>query len=409
MAMRVWLINPYGPIPCEGWRDYRFTMIGKILAREGCLVTWWTSNFSHHFKRMRSTGWQDVPVCDGFQIRLVPTTPYRTNISVGRLRCEANFARNMLSKACECEVPDLLIAVDPPQIIGWLGTNLKTRFGVPLVLDVMDMWPELFQLAFPTLLKPLAQFFLFPFYALRRRNLTRADAVTALCETYMDVALREAPVLRKRLNAIIFNGIDISDFSQPISTITLPMAKLPGEIWAIYAGTLGNNYDVDTVLHAGLAMRGSKIWLLLAGDGPRRADVERFIKTYPSANLKYLGKLAHQDLIQLYQACDVGLCPYAPGSNVAMPDKAYDYMAAGLPLVSSLRGELERFLRRRGAGVQYQAGDAASLSDALRQLACDQQGRSAMAGCSRECAPEFDEERQYRKFVHLVGALEGTK
>jgi glycosyltransferase involved in cell wall biosynthesis len=304
------------------------------------------------------------------------------------------------------KAPDLLIAVDPPQTIGWLATKLKKQFGVPLVLDVMDMWPELFHLAFPAPLRILARAVLFPLYVLRRRNLSRADGVTALCQAYMDLALREAPVLRKGPSAVVFNGIDVADFSPAPTLAGAPhLSKPADEFWAIYAGTLGVNYDVDTVLNAGLALAGSRIRLLLVGDGPRRADVVRFIETHPSANLRYLGKLDHKDLIQLYRVCDIGLCPYGPESNVAMPDKAYDYMAAGLPMVNSVRGELAEVLHRADAGLSYEAGNALSLSDALLHFAADDSERLRMARHSRSLAAEFDSRRQYPMLVKLVETL----
>ena len=100
-----------------------------------------------------------------------------------------------------------------------------------------------------------------------------------------------------------------------------------------------------------LEKRDLSIRLWIAGDGPLRMDVTAFIQANHPAQLVYLGKLKPQELAQFYTSCDIGICAYAPGSNVAMPDKAYDYMAAGLPIVNSLRGELENFLRERQMGT----------------------------------------------------------
>ena len=77
--MTIWLLNPYGPIPGEGWREYRYTMIGEALAANGHTVVWWAANFSHHFKRFRSPSWQDRHVSPGFAIRLVPTSVVSRN------------------------------------------------------------------------------------------------------------------------------------------------------------------------------------------------------------------------------------------------------------------------------------------------------------------------------------------
>ena len=89
--MRIWLINPYGPIPSEAWRTYCFPLIAEVLSAEGHEVTWWTSNFAHHFKKFRSDDWLDVEAWDNFRIRLVPTTGYRKNIGVGRAVRDAVF------------------------------------------------------------------------------------------------------------------------------------------------------------------------------------------------------------------------------------------------------------------------------------------------------------------------------
>ena len=53
----------------------------------------------------------------------------------------------------------------------------------------------------------------------------------------------------------------------------------------------------------------------------------------------YLGKLKPESLSYLYNKSDVGLSIYTEISNVEMPDKFYDYTAAGLPVINSLKKE----------------------------------------------------------------------
>ena len=90
----IWLVNPYGPIEGENWREYSFNQFGKYLSQKGFKVIWWTANFSHHFKKYRSESWNDVKVNDNFVIRLVPTNSYKKNISVGRFRKDYVFGKN---------------------------------------------------------------------------------------------------------------------------------------------------------------------------------------------------------------------------------------------------------------------------------------------------------------------------
>jgi glycosyltransferase involved in cell wall biosynthesis len=85
-----------------------------------------------------------------------------------------------------------------------------------------------------------------------------------------------------------------------------------------------------------------------------------------------------------------------------MPDKVYDYLAAGLPIISSLKGELEDFLTRRDIGIQYTAGEPGGLAAALKSLASDEARRLQMAKKSYDAALEFDAHVQYRKFADLI-------
>ncbi len=317
--MNIWLLNPYGPIPGEGWRDYRFTLSGRELARRGHTVTWWTANFSHHFKRYRFEGWQDVNAAPGFTIRLVPTTSYTQNISLARVRFEVNYAWHIHQRANGLDGPDCIIGTDPSQIVGFLSVRLARRFHVPLILDLFDLWPELFVLAFPPALRALAPLVLAPLAWLRRHNLRRANAVTALCNTYLEMARRVAPNQHADTTLTIFNGIDVAAFRALLpdvggaAALAAEMGKRAGEVWAIYAGSLGNNYDIMTLLEAAvdLAGRQSGIKILIAGDGPLRPRVLEFIDNHKSSTLTYLGTLDHVDLIKLYGICDIGICAYA--------------------------------------------------------------------------------------------------
>jgi glycosyltransferase involved in cell wall biosynthesis len=408
--MDIWLINPYGPVPSEGWRDYRFVLIGKELARAGHNVTWWTANFSHHFKRFRSSSWMEIPIVPGFRIQLVPTVGYKRNISVGRLRFHSRFCRNLWARARSEEAPDVVLGVDPPQPVGTLSVRLAHHHGAKLIIDVMDQWPELFSLALPRALRPLAPLIFTPMYRARRRNLGAADAITALAETYLQHALNVAATARNKPHMTVFNGINIDEFrdaaSRPVQMPRLPL-KTESGIWAIYAGTLGENYDVDGVMSAALALRelNSPVTILVAGSGPRREDLIAHIKENKLRNLFFLGKLDHDVLIRLYGSADIGISPYSAHSNVAMPDKAYDYMAAGLPIVNSLQGELAAFLSRTGVGLQYRAGDGRDLAEKLDRLARDVELRRQMAQRSWADAMEFDAHVQYNKFARLIDIL----
>lgn len=415
--MNVWLVDPYCSIPSEGWRASRYTMIAEALVKEGHCVTWWAASFSHQFKRFRSSDWSRISVSPGFCIQLVPTPAYAKHISLTRLRFEIIFALRLYRHATKAPPPDCIITREPSQIASGAAVRLAKRFKVPLVIDVFDLWPEFFTLTLPHWGRFLAPGLFSPLYRLRRHSLRQADAVVAVCNTYLDMAYREAPELRLCPSAVVFIGADIlalrrmSKSASEIQILATHISKAIGDVWAIYAGTLGNQYDIDTILRAAnqLKSQAPKIKILIAGDGPARQHVSGSIMEHQLTNVAYLGVLSPEDLWAYYQLCDIGLCPYKEGSTVAMPTKVYDYLAAGLPIVNSLEGEMAQFVRDQQVGLQYVSGDAQSLADALKKLTDETNLRHLLAQNSWEAAMQFDREIQYTKLLDVVDRVSGLR
>jgi glycosyltransferase involved in cell wall biosynthesis len=411
-ALRIWLLNPYGPIPGEGWREYRFSLIARALARRGHEVTWWTASFAHHFKTQRTTDWQDVEIEPGYRVRLVPTPAYRRNIGVARIAFEMAFARRVDARSSDGPPPDLIVSVEPPQVVSSVARHLADRFGARLHIDILDLWPELFETVVPAALRGSARLVFWPLRRLRARNLRSAALITAACDTYAGVARQALGADAQGRVQTIYIGVDAREPATNgdgvLRRADAPRAlALPNrELLAIYAGSLGSHYDIQTLVAAARLLRdaGDAIRIVVAGNGPLRPLVERAIESGLDA-LHYLGTVHSGDLWSVYRACHVGLCTYGPGSTVAFPVKAYDYLAAGLPILSSLQGELATLLREHGAGVGYSAGSPQSLADALRGLAADDLRLRAMARAARALGQTFDARAQYDRLADLVESV----
>jgi glycosyltransferase involved in cell wall biosynthesis len=404
----IWLINPYGPIPGEGWRDYSFTMMAGALTAEGHEVVWWTSSFSHHFKKHRSSGWEDRPINERFTIRLVPTPGYKKNIGLGRIVRDWVFSYRTYKKGKALEKPICIIYYESPLSLGYAGLKLAQYHDCPVIYHQMDLWPELIEQAFPRWARPLAKLAFFPVYRSRKYVYSKLDAAVALARHYLDVMLQAAPALKGRPNAVIYNGVDVKQFRAMMLESSGHESWIPekssDEYWAVFAGSLGPSYDIDTLLKAAEELGGLelKLSIIIAGDGPLRPLVELFLLKHPKARVKYLGKLDPTRLGALYKRCDIGLCAYSSRSNVEMPDKLYDYTAAGLPIINSLTGEARDVILDRKIGLQYLPGDPDSLLNALRIMTNDGCLRMEMAANSFKIGGEFDQHVQYMKICDIL-------
>lgn len=406
--LRVWLINPYGPLPKEGWREYSFITFGKTLAAAGHEVTWWTSGFSHHFKRHRADDWSDEQICPNFSVRLVPGPGYRRNIGFGRMWRDAVFARRTYERGKRSPAPDIILYAENPLTMGFAGYELARHHGCPVVYDQMDLWPELIVKSAPKSLRGLAHALFAPVYARRRRVFRNIDGAIALAEPYLDSILREIDPGMIPPNMIIYNGIDVNAFrcamQKPL--VEVLAAKMTGEgIKAVFAGSLGPSYDILNLIAVArrLHAEGSTVRIVIAGDGPLRPHVEAAARDL--ANLTYLGVVPPTQLPAVYAAADIGLSCYTAESNVEMPDKFYDYSAAGLAIVNSLGGEVARHIQQASAGLQYQAGDADSLYAALTALVADPAKLESAKAASHQCGGRFDSVAQHKGLAAFLESL----
>lgn len=406
----IWLINPYGTLPSESWRAYCFAIIGKKLSDAGFDVVWWTSSFSHHFKTQRCHDWCDIVVQERFTVRLVPTPGYKKNIGLGRIWRDLVFGLKVHFRGGKLPKPDLVIYSESPLSFGVGGYSIARKHGVPVVFHQMDLWPELIVDALPRALRAAGHFLFSPVYLSRRYIYERLDGVMALAKPYLDVPLKEAPTLRYRPNALIYNGIDVGHMRDLMRNAIPPCGlpdKLEREVWAIFAGSLGPSYDIPVLLEAARVLRGKEvpIRIMIAGDGPYRAEVERAADLPEVFNLSYLGKLSADSLAAVYAKCDIGFCAYSASSNVEMPDKIYDYTAAGLAVINSLIGEVSEVVSLNGIGFQYSAGNLGELVSHLMQLYSSPALLASMKRSSLELGVKYDQDVQYEKVVKLVNAL----
>ena len=161
-----------------------------------------------------------------------------------------------------------------------------------------------------------------------------------------------------------------------------------------YIGNMSLSYDLATAIDAVKGDEG--LSLDLAGAGPDEAALRR--RAEGCARIRFHGYLGDAEMRAMLAGADVGLVPMFDDSCVGVPYKLADYAAAGLPVASSLHGETEELLARHGAGVTYDAGDAAALRKAVREAA-------AMSGGAAALAEVFDAKKLYDGYVAFAASL----
>jgi glycosyltransferase involved in cell wall biosynthesis len=423
--LSVWLVNPFDDIPGEGLPPLRYWTLARVLAARGHDVIWWTATWSHRRKAIRSAP-LGIREDEGFAVRLVAVRPYEKDASLARIGSHRDFGKTFERLANESvssgqlERPDIILASLPPLDSPEAAARLAKKLDATFVLDLMDVWPETFDrlLPGPGFLKRLiAPFMLGGMLKRRQALVAAADAVSAATQTYADAVLRDAPDALPR--HVCYVGAYPQEFPSPPRLMNhVPeagsdesAAPEQAPLECVYAGTLEASQDLDVLAGAArqLSASGVRATIHVAGTGAGEAGLRRAAAAGTgSCRLEVHGLLPRQAYVNLLARCDLGLVCVKPESMVAVPYKACDYAAAGLAIVNSLPGELQRLIDEHAAGVAYTAGDAASLARAIAGFVTDPSRLTACRqGARRLAAAEFDRERTYPKFADWLETVSG--
>lgn len=412
--MKIWLINAYGNLPTEGWSEYRTTLMANALSEAGHEVVWWVSNFEHRSKKFRSEGWRDIHINENFTIKIVPSTSYLKHISFARIKYERTFCHNLFYKIVEInDRPDFIIVGEPALFTSDIISKIIKHLNTRIIIDIIDLWPELFKIFLPNSLKRFDRLLFWPFYYRRSLFLKKADAVIAVSNDYLELGKKYSHAKfyetiywglnSKRLEKVYSNEqIDIEFTKYKIPS------KKPTDFYLIYAGTLGENYDISTILNVALNLKikeQDNIKIIIAGDGPLKNTITNFILEHNLQNIYFIGRINNEALHCIFSVCDLSLCSYVSNSTVSMPIKFYDYISAGLPILSSLNREIGSLILKHNIGNLYTSENFLELEKKIIYLSNNRSIVNEMKLNTKNLAREFSYERQYQKIVNLINKM----
>ena len=379
--MKILLVNPFDKLPGESFRDQRYTILYRLL-KAGHQVRWISSDY-HHWSHSRRNS-NLLPPDDRQNIILIPVPHYRRNLGLKRPASHLLFSLRALNwlKNSGFE-PELIVCVAPVEAM-YLFAGYGRKNGIPVVLDVLDLWPDLFAKAFPKAFRGMGRVLLAPYYWMSRRSFSMAGLVTSVSRSYAEWAMaRGGRNDRQNFTYYYLGGVEPKgDYNYGKSREVLT---------CLFAGQLGFNYDLETVIGAARRLRDRRVEFLIAGEGYKMAQLKKM--AIGLDNVKFLGWLGFESLQDLARNCHLGLNAYTREATQSVPTKLFGYMSMGLLVVNSLEGEAAEMLESRGIGENYAAGDPDSLAEVISRLYCDmprvvERGALARVALEREFLAE---------------------
>lgn len=290
---------------------------------------------------------------------------------------------------------DLVWATSPPLLqvaSAWILARVRR---VPWVFEVRDLWPA-FAVAVGVLrnrllirLSEWLELFLY----------RRADRVIINSPGFRD-HLRSAGVADDRI-VLAANGVDPQMFDPRDRGVTFRSRHGLGERFvALYAGAHGLSNDLGVVVKAADLLKAEEdIVFVFVGDGGEKVPLEQQAQSLGLPNVLFLPPVPKGEMPGVLAACDCGIAILKPLPLYATtyPNKVFDYMAAGRPVVLAIDGVIRDVVEGEGAGVAVGPANPPAMAEAIRRLALDRTAARAMGRRGRDAVERrFDRRDQAR-------------
>ncbi len=291
---------------------------------------------------------------------------------------------------------DVVWGTSPPifQVITtWLVARLKRA---PLLFEVRDLWPAFaIQVG---VLKNSTLIWLSEW--LERFLLKQADCVVVNSPGFVEhVKERGAKWVE-----CIPNGADPALFDGKVKGDRLRSHYgLEGKYVVLYAGAHGISNDLGTVLLAADQLKKySDIQIVFVGDGKEKPALIEMSARLGLSNVTFLDAVKKNEMPEMLAMADACLAILKPIPlyGTVYPNKVFDYMAAGKPIILAMEGVIRKLVEQAQAGLIVSPGDAQGIAQAILTLKNQPDLAKKMGGNGRRLIEdEFNRQKLAQQFL----------
>lgn len=410
-----WLVTVGEPLPLDGESErlLRTGLLAEELRARGHKVVWWTSTFDHKSKRHRFPHSTAMAVADNYEIRLIRGPGYTRNVSLGRLWDHWLTAREFSRLAAGSASPDAMVASLPTVDLALACANYAVNRGVPIAIDVRDLWPDIFVDVVPKWCRAAARGLIVPIDIRAKRALRSATSIVGNSEPFVEWGLRKAGRIIGELDRVFpFGYASRSPDQRSVQSAEHLWDGLgignQSEFVVCFFGTLGRQFDLECVISVAkrLASSSRRTQFVICGAGEQMERYKALAAGAP--NIFFPGWVGKAEIWVLMRRSALGLAPYMETQAFSgnIPNKPIEYLSSALPVVISGATYLGELLEKERCGARYTAGDEEDLYQIVCRLYDDRRLLHEMREKARRLYQRsFVAERVYEDFADYLEHL----
>ena len=235
-----------------------------------------------------------------------------------------------------------------------------------------------------------------------RRGLPKADALITASPAWI-------PFLVERYGRVPESAIEI--INVPEYHETVPVWDLRGELSIpedvpilLYQGSIQENRGIEQALEATLMLENAV--LVVVGYGYHRPTLEAQVAARGIGDrVKFFGPIPNHELLFWTAAADIGMANIINSSisyHTSLPNKLFEYIMAGVPVIGSDSPEIGRIVKETGVGVPCDPADPEAIAEAARIILAD---KNRYVDATKIAARQYNWTVESQKLIDLYEAL----
>lgn len=173
----------------------------------------------------------------------------------------------------------------------------------------------------------------------------------------------------------------------------------------LFQGGFTQGRGLETILHSFLHL-GEPNHLILMGFGPMLDRVTEYVNSAP--NIHFLAAVSPKDVISYTASADAGILFYENtclNHYYCMPNKLFEYMAAGIPVIASPLFDLQKIVNKYSLGIVANDFSSAAFTAAVKNMAAKEHYQENL----RKARQDFNWHAQLEKIDSQITLLAQSK
>lgn len=261
--------------------------------------------------------------------------------------------------------PDLVFATSTPLTVAFPGMVVKFIRRVPFIFEVRDLWPDVpIELG---IIKNRLLIFLMKLF--EKTTYHFADRIVCISEGIRQKI--SAPHWKKihipvGCDFVLFNGMKNSKWREEFC--------ITGKSLFVFTGAIGIANNPEYLMEAAKILKErnfNEISIALIGEGSAKEKVLKMKYEYELDNVFIFDPVPRRKLPDILASANGGIILHGLSSTyqeTAAPNKFYDYIAAGLPVIFNFRGPLRELILEKNAGYYVDHRSPEQLSEMLMHI-----------------------------------------